>query len=155
MILNSDSMSSYGSIPLEEATARATEYIDTALELDPDNATALAARGLVAANLNQHEMAIEFLQRALEIDPGLTDASNWLWGQLFTAGRFQEALKTNLRIRQLDPLYLPTVANITYDYFILGNGAAIERHIDTASAQLSGISLHKPPSLSTSRVPAS
>jgi Tfp pilus assembly protein PilF len=73
------SVNSYGETPEIEAHTQAKLYLDKALELDPENAEAWAGLGLyynrTPATLGQ---SIEALQRALELNPNLTDAANWL-----------------------------------------------------------------------------
>ena len=61
--------------------------MDKALALDPNLAEGLAALGLyhmeVPAEIDQ---AIEALEKAVQINPGLINASQWLWSAYQRSG---------------------------------------------------------------------
>jgi TolB-like protein len=139
IMLLRDDLSSYGSIPLEEAMSLASEYLARAEALDPNSPEMLAGYGLYYDNARQRERAIEYLERALAINPNLTDASNWLWRLLFQLGRHQEAVVVNEGIRERDPLYLPTASNISFDYLVLGMEEKLEAHYEQMREQLGAI----------------
>lgn len=116
-LLMSDVASSYGDTPLAEAKARAHAYIDRALAASPNLAEAHAALGLLrlidGAPLKQVEAP---LQRALEINPSLNDARNWLAIALEWNGRPLEALAIHEAIVARDPLFRPSFNNLTSRY---------------------------------------
>ncbi len=102
----------YGPIAHDEATRRGKRFIDKALEIDPDYAEGLAALGLYYGNVpGQYDLAIDPLVRALEINPNLIDASNWLQISLNDMGDFKGALKILEDIADRDPLYRPAFSN--------------------------------------------
>jgi TolB-like protein/Tfp pilus assembly protein PilF len=110
----------YGDIPHDEAQRRAKRFVDQALELDPNNAEALAALGLYYRNEpGEVELAIEPLTKALELNPNLIDASNWLQIALQELGDYRGAKDIVVELTERDPLYSPAFANaiITFNNF--------------------------------------
>jgi TolB-like protein/tetratricopeptide (TPR) repeat protein len=85
---------------------RAARDIARALELNPGLAIAHAAAGLLEDRRSPSDMAAreQHLRRALELDPNLVDALNWLSGTLVEQGRTQEADSLLRRAVQIDPL---------------------------------------------------
>ena len=140
VLLLRDDLSAYGSIPTAEVLQLSKNFLDRARALDPDNAETLAALGLYYANAGMGAEAIEALQKALAINPNMSDASNWLWGTYWSSGRLREALALNEQIRERDPLYLPTASNITFDYLVLGMEDELVQHVETVKTLLTAIS---------------
>jgi TolB-like protein/Tfp pilus assembly protein PilF len=125
--LLSDSPSSYGKIPLQEAYAKAQNDVDMALELDPELADAHAVRGLLANDSGNPDFAMASLRRALDINPNLLDARNWLALSLNDNGRAREALETLTALISIDPLYPPAINNAFIYALDIGDDArAIE-----------------------------
>jgi TolB-like protein/Tfp pilus assembly protein PilF len=91
---------------------QADEAIETALALDPGLATAHAARGLWALYQKPSEPAAAeaSLRKALELDPNLVNARNWLSGALREQGREEEAAQELLLAARIDPL--ATIINV-------------------------------------------
>lgn len=111
---------SYGTIPRAESYPLGKQYVETALELNPNLAEAWAGLGLFYVNQpTQHEQAISALEKALSINPNLIDASNWLHIALSRLGEPRAALHVLKEMTQKDPLYLPGFANSVryHDYF--------------------------------------
>jgi TolB-like protein/Flp pilus assembly protein TadD len=123
----------YGSIPLAEAQAQAKLYFDKALQLDPNQDEALAAKGLYHMNRpGETSEAIAALEKALAINPNLVNASNWLQVAYGRAGRQAESLSILEGLRVRDPLYRPGIGNL--------NGAYIfQDRLDEAQAQIEEI----------------
>ncbi len=71
---------------------RARKHLLRALELDEDNAPALAALGLIYHEDAEAELAEQSFQRALEIDPGYTRGRTYYGAFLFSEGRYEQAL---------------------------------------------------------------
>ena len=91
---------------IRESAVRAAE---TALELDPELAEGHAALGLMLLDDtgNNLERAETFLRRALNLDPSLTNAYNWLSSALSGQGRHEEARavqERGLLVNPLDPI---------------------------------------------------
>lgn len=99
----------YGDIPYQEARRRGKRYIDEALRLGPNSAEAWAALGLY--HDRDTEAATDALVKALEINPNLIDASNWLQIALRTSGQMRSALELLRNIAERDPLYRPAFSN--------------------------------------------
>jgi TolB-like protein/tetratricopeptide (TPR) repeat protein len=90
--------------------------VETSLELDPELAEGHAARGLMLLNTLFHyggdaedklARAETSLRRALDLDPSLTNAYNWLSNTLQQQGREEEAnavQERGLLVNPLDPI---------------------------------------------------
>jgi len=107
----------YGSIPKAESLEQAKLYIDKALLLNPDLAEAHAALGLYYLNQpGEAQRAADDLQKALDLNPNLVDAANWLSMADFNLGKAEEAIKVFQRINELDPFYRPGIsATVSYN----------------------------------------
>lgn len=115
----------YGPIPVTEAGARAIPLINRALELDPHNPDAMAARGLYEFTIKlDYPQGIDWLERALAINPSLGNASNWLALAFETTGKLQEAIRIYEAAYERDPLNIVTRNNLVVDY---GNTGQFER----------------------------
>jgi TolB-like protein len=102
----------YGSIPNDESNRRGKRFADQALRLDPNLAEGWAALGLYHGRDGlEVEMGIEVLIKALEINPNLIDASNWLQIAMRDIGDMRGALKIVEEIVERDPLYRPGFGN--------------------------------------------
>jgi tetratricopeptide (TPR) repeat protein len=74
---------------LDEALAA----VDSALQLDPDNASAHAVRAVILIRLNRHNEAVASLERALALVPSYGWALKEKVKALFFGGNLEEALK--------------------------------------------------------------
>ncbi len=102
----------YGSIPHDESNRRGKRFADQALRLDPNLAEGWAALGLYHGRDGlEAELAVEVLVKALEINPNLIDASNWLQIALRDLGDMRGALEIVEDIADRDPLYRPAFGN--------------------------------------------
>ena len=119
--LLSGGSSSYGDIPVDEASRLAQQYAEKALALDPNLAEAHAALGL-----QRQQSSVPFedktapLLRALELNPTLSDARNWLGIVMRSEGRSDDALAAYEAIFERDPLYGPAFGNLTVVYLTRG-----------------------------------
>ncbi|MGH8035534.1 MAG: hypothetical protein ACREO9_09935, partial [Lysobacterales bacterium] len=97
----------YGDTPRQEALAQAKLDLDKALQLDPNLAEAWAGMGLYYINqpTGGTPAAIEALKKALSINPGLIDASNWLANALDGSGKPGESKLVLMDMIERDPLY--------------------------------------------------
>ena len=115
------SVRQYGSIPELEASRRGRTYIDKALELDPELAEGWAGLGLSLMVVpGETEAAIAALTRALELNPNLINASNWLYNTLQNTGEARAALQLGEELLERDPLYKPALWNMVFMYNTLG-----------------------------------
>jgi len=102
----------YGSIPHDESNRRGKRFADQALRLDPNLAEGWAALGLYHGRDGlEAELAVDVLVKALEINPNLIDASNWLQIALRDMGDMRGALAIVEEIVERDPLYRPGFGN--------------------------------------------
>jgi len=118
----------YGTIPYALAGARAKQAFDTSLQLDPQNAEALAGMGLYYSHYElDHQKSIGLLQQALSINPTLENASVWLSTELTITGELQAALRLHEQSYQRDPLHKPNFNNLQQSLVVLGqNDRALE-----------------------------
>jgi Tfp pilus assembly protein PilF len=112
----------YGDIPLPQALAQGKLYLDKALQLDPDQAEAWAGMGLYYIGQPKPDLAkgIEVLQKALAMNPGLIDASNWLHNALQASGKPGEANSVVMDMIERDPLYRPGIRNAVNSFIGFG-----------------------------------
>jgi TolB-like protein len=125
----------YGTIPVNTTRQNAKPFIDKSLELDPALAEAWASFGLY---WNQSQLAserangIEPLLRALEINPSLTNASNWLQSIYRNQGKLSDATRILEQLLDRDPLYRPAIGNAIVQYEINGQLDKAWQVLDTA-----------------------
>jgi len=122
-LLLAEGAGSYGNIPREQADVQGKLYLDKALQLDPDLAEAWAGLGLYYNGQptgTERFKAIEVLQKALAINPGMIDASNWLNIIYQSIGRPAEARKVVMDMITRDPLYRPGIRNAINSFISFG-----------------------------------
>ena len=131
-LLLSAGSGSYGEIPQQQALSQAKLYIDKALEMDEGLAEGWAGLGLYYLNLptGGTEKAIETLQKALAVNPGLIDASNWLHNVLMQAGDPKEAQRVMLELVERDPLYRPGIRNVVNGFLAFGEPEKALAHLE-------------------------
>jgi len=122
----------YGTIPEAEAVESAKVWLDKAMELDAGLAEAWAGLGLYWWNHRlEWDKADAPLQRALEINPNLIDASNWLASSLERQGEIRESARIREEMIEIDPLYRPGLQNAIRVFNVMGQTerarAVIER----------------------------
>ena len=97
---------SFGSIPDDEANEQAKRFIETALEIDPQQAEAWAALGLYHKDRpSEIDQAIDALVKALSINPNLMNASHWLQLALSESGDLRGSMQILEHMMQKDPLH--------------------------------------------------
>ena len=97
-----------GGFPSKDALSRAKAAALKAAELDDDLAEPHASLAFIAETYDWDWPAAEReYKRALELNPGDTQARNWYAGYLTYTGRFNEGIAEAIRARDLDPLSLP------------------------------------------------
>ncbi len=111
----------YGALPHKQAGEQAKYALDMALQLDPQNAEALAGLGFYFRQFElDHQKALELLQKASSINPNLTNANTWLAQELGRAGRLREALEIREQTFERDPLHSANINNLQQTYVIMG-----------------------------------
>jgi TolB-like protein len=114
LLLSDDS---YGTLPEEQSQTQAKLYLDQALRLDSQLPEALAGMGLYWRQIpGKTTESIEFLEKALAINPNLINASNWLQGAYQNAGRVAEQIRILEEMVERDPLYRPGIGNLQSMY---------------------------------------
>jgi tetratricopeptide (TPR) repeat protein len=132
-LLLAEGSGTYGEIPLEQALSQGKLYLDKALELDPELAEAWAGLGLYyigGLTANSWQQATEPLQKALALNPGLIDASNWLNNAYQALGKPAEARKVVMEMIERDPLYRPGVRNAINSFIMFGQPELAMAHLD-------------------------
>ena len=122
-LLLSEGVGAYGNIPREQADAQGKIYLDKALQLDPELAEAWAGLGLYyygQPTAPEQLKAIEVLQKALAINPGIIDANNWLQNLFQKLGRPAEAHDIVMGMITRDPLYRPGIGNAINSFINFG-----------------------------------
>ncbi|MGD8358894.1 MAG: tetratricopeptide repeat protein, partial [Lysobacterales bacterium] len=100
--------------PAKSDRDNAREAIDTALTLVPGMPRALAAKGLLLEGLSppDYPAAEVVLRQALEQEPHMVDAMNWLAGALTQQGKKKEAKALFYRAHGYDPLHPAIATNL-------------------------------------------
>lgn len=118
LLLLSNSDGAYGDIPAEVALQMSRPLLDRALAGDPELAEAHAVLGLWYSNstLTGDPQAIASLKRALQINPNMTNATNWLASELFGADNYGETVRLYESVVERDPLFAPAFNNLMFAY---------------------------------------
>ena len=114
--LTSDSLGAYGDMPRDTAMPIAQRFVDQALALDDGLAEAHAVNGLLLDEQYKYEEAIVALRHALELNPNMSDAANWLSTTLGSRNQQAESRVILEEIVKRDPTYGPAFANLTAEY---------------------------------------
>ena len=118
--------------------------ITTALELDPEHAIGFTARGLMLLRNDDYAAAELALRKALELDPNLVGARNWLGNALGGQGKISEAFAQWEEALARDPLDPRLNTNQANRYLARGD-------FHRAEAQLKRLlDLPKPPEMAYS-----
>jgi len=104
-------------------------HVDRALQLAPDLAEGYAAQGLIFEYGQQADFvaAEDPLRRAIELDPTLINAYNWLSIALRSQGRSEEALPVIEAALEIDPLNPIINANAANAYSFRGDFRGAEK----------------------------
>ena len=89
-------------------------YLDSILELDPNQLAALSNKGGVLIELEKYEEAIEYLDRALEINPNHVQTLNNKGIALFRLGSYEDSLSIYYEVFKLDPYNEISVNNTSF-----------------------------------------
>ena len=116
--LLSDDVGSYGDIPIAESYALSRPLIDKALSLDPNLAEAHAVLGLImdADPDASVSMQIASLEHALELNPNMDNARNWLSTAYGRFGKRAEGRALLESVVERDPLFGPAFNNLIGSY---------------------------------------
>ncbi len=107
------SKASYGSNPMRSSIEQSLRAVDTALNLEPDNAEANAVKGLILTRkkeigaVNFDDEARRYLERAIELNPNLSMAYSW-YRNVLLDNSVENHLLFVTKAYELDPLSLLT-----------------------------------------------
>lgn len=133
------SENTYGATPENKAQTQAKLYLEKSLDLDPGLAEGLAGMGLYwMGETGQHNQAIEVLEKAVEINPNLISALNWLQNSYANAGRLSDAIDTLEDMIQKDPLYPPAIGNGMNYYIAVGQYDKAKAYLERVRPYLPG-----------------
>jgi len=118
--LLSDSEGAYGDTPESEAVPAAFRLVGQALALDRDLPEGHAIKGLLLDTVKQDRSAIDSLQRALELNPTMSDAKNWLSSAYFSLDQRDRTRQLLEEVVEHDPTYGPAFLNLTFEYLRVG-----------------------------------
>ena len=107
----SDGGTSYGDTPQIETNALARPLLETALQLAPNDPQILAVYGMLEGNEDNLSAELEFYARSLALNPSSGEVLNWNRMALYGAGRMKEAIETNMRMIEVDPMSMVTLFN--------------------------------------------
>jgi TolB-like protein len=99
------SAASGGDIPAKEAVSRAQQAIDTALRLDPNEASAYLAQASLWRTQDENDRSEQAVDKALALDPRLVDAHILKERLLAFTGRADQAIAELETARAIDPLH--------------------------------------------------
>ncbi len=114
--LMSDALGAYGDIPADFALPESIRFVKQAIALDDSLAEAHAVYGLLLDSSFQVQEAIGELELALDINPTMTDAGNWLSSAYQTDGRPDEGREVLEKVVERDPTFGPAFNNLIADY---------------------------------------
>ncbi|MFV8816425.1 hypothetical protein [Haliea sp. E17] len=98
------SYDNYGDLQRDEVVARAQPHIDRAFELTAVSAEAWGARCLLASTVNESRAAIEYGERALQLNPAYIDVMNWVMNTATAIGDYPTSYALLRRMQEVDPL---------------------------------------------------
>jgi TolB-like protein len=111
----------YGVIPRDRARRQARLHLDRALQLHPELSEGLAGLGLYYEFVpGGIALRIEYLQKALAINPNLTNANLWLYFAYRDAGQWRRALAMLEDKIARDPLNRLFITNAIWAYIQMG-----------------------------------
>jgi TolB-like protein len=111
ILLLTDAADSYGEIPGEETSRLARPLLSRALELAPLDAQVLGIYGLLERNDYNIELALDYYRRSVALNPSSGEVLNWQRMAQFATGRVKEAVETNMRMVEIDPMSMITLFN--------------------------------------------
>jgi tetratricopeptide (TPR) repeat protein len=100
--------------------AKAIEYLDNAIKLQPDYASAYNNRGNAYTDLRQYQRAIEDYNKAILLKPDYAEAYNNRGDAYYGLGQYERAIEDCNKAILLKPDYAPVYSNRGKAYAELG-----------------------------------
>ena len=119
-LLLSDNTDAYGDTPLAEVLAGSRPLVEKALALAPNRPEVLAAKGFLEKNAGNTELALDYYDRALAINPANGELQNWRRTVLETSGRLDQVLDASSDSVKYDPLSIIALYNHVYVLSLFG-----------------------------------
>ena len=105
-----------------EGFDRVRTYATRAIDLQPDNTEAYIAKAMVAQGADWDLAgALEFSQKAVELNPNDAEALGWLGNSTFFMNDFDAAIDAYERAVALDPLDITSIRQLGDTYAAAGN----------------------------------
>ena len=123
----------YGAIPADEGFAKAAEFADKALSLNPQLAEAHAAKGYYLYQKWDWKKAEEEFLQALNHDDKYSPAHQWYSSILAQAHNFEEALRQARRAKELEPNSAIVSSHVSWISYLAGD---YQQAIDAAKDTL-------------------
>lgn len=117
-------------IPREELRQVVEAHLDRADELQPGMAETYAGRSLLAGLGRDDEAAIDYAQKALEINPSYLDAMNTLQAIYHRRGQYKKSEAILKKMLQVDPLSVAAHRNYTEVLWQTGRCKEAHEHAD-------------------------
>ena len=111
----------YGAIPADEGFAKAVEFADKALSLNPQLAEAHAAKGYYLYQKWDWKKAEEEFLQALNYDDKYSPAHQWYSSNLAQAHNFEEALRQAQRAKELEPNSAIVSSHVSWISYLAGD----------------------------------
>lgn len=111
---------------------QAAESLRQAEDRNPDVAAIHSVAGALQANVGQYERAETEYLRAIELEPGDTEAYSRLGQAYYYSGRMDEALASFRKAVELEPNYFKNYQNLGNYFTLRGNTAEAARQLETA-----------------------
>lgn len=138
-----DTRGNTGSLTREEVWQKAVTHLDEAEKLQPELADIYSAWSALYLDSDLN-LAIEYAQRALDINPGDINSLNWIQFAYQELGRYEDSVRILEEMMFLDPAYMTGLANyISW----LGNSGRVTKAHELADQlmgdnELYGVSRH-------------
>jgi len=111
IMLLSDRDNSYGEIPSEETLRLARPLLERAFELAPQDAQVLGVFGLLETNSHNNELALNYFDRSLSLNPSSGEILNWQRMSQLRTGQLVEARENGQRMVEIDPMSMIALYN--------------------------------------------
>ena len=111
ILLLGDDGTAYGEIPVEETIRLARPLIERALELAPHDAQVLGVYGLLEVNDFNTDQALGYYDRSVNLNPSSGEVLNWQRMAQYAVGQVAEAVETNMRMVEIDPMSMIALYN--------------------------------------------
>jgi TolB-like protein/Tfp pilus assembly protein PilF len=129
-------LANIGEISLAESSVLRRSAVQKALDIDPNSAAAHASNGNVVLALdNNLALAVQYFNRALQLDPGYTDILNQVAGFCFALGRTDQAIRLFEYAASRDPVNPNLYSALARAYTRVG------RYEESVQASKTGLAL--------------